>query len=167
YGQDDWRLRPNLTLSTGLRFESQSNISDKSDFAPRISASWAPGGQAGKQSKTVFRGGWGIFYYRFPLNDVLNTIRYNGHGQQNYNIVSATNNANANLVNQVLATFGTAGLPSPSLLASLATSSQAIYETDANLKTSYMMQSAFSVERSLPGRTSLTVNLTDTRGLHD
>src|SRR6185437_6933127 len=32
YGQDDWRLRPNLTLSTGLRFESQSNISDKSDF---------------------------------------------------------------------------------------------------------------------------------------
>ena len=30
-----------------------------------------------------------------------------------------------------------------------------------------MMQSAFSVERSLPGRTSLTINLTDTRGLHD
>jgi hypothetical protein len=72
YGQDDWRLRPNMTLSAGLRFESQSNISDKSDFAPRISASWAPGGKAGKASKTVFRGGWGVFYYRFPLNDVLN-----------------------------------------------------------------------------------------------
>ena len=166
YGQDDWRLRPNLTVSAGLRFESQSNISDKSDFAPRISASWAPGGKAGKTSKTVFRGGWGVFYYRFPLNDVLNTIRYNGNGQQNYNIVSATNNTP--LAYQALSYFGTpTGMPPASLLAQLASSSQALYETDADLKASYMMQSAVSMERSLPGRTSLTLNLTDTRGVHD
>ena len=34
--QDDWRLRSNLTLSTGLRFEKQTNIDDWHSWAPRI-----------------------------------------------------------------------------------------------------------------------------------
>lgn len=33
---DDWRLRPNLTLSYGLRFETQNNISDHATFGPRV-----------------------------------------------------------------------------------------------------------------------------------
>ena len=162
FAQDDWRVRPNLTLSGGLRFETQTNVHDKSDFAPRISASWAPGGKAGKTSKTVFRGGTGLFYYRFPLNNVLNTIRYNGSGQQNYDIISASGGAAAL---QALSYFGTAtGMPPLSLLS---TSTQAIYETDPNLKTSYMIQTAGSIERALPGRTTLTLNVTDSRGVHD
>jgi len=162
FAQDDWKMRPNFTLSGGLRFEGQSNIADKADLAPRISASWAPGGKAGTVSKTVFRGGYGVFYNRFPVSEILNTIRYNGSGQQNYDIVSATNAA---LAYQALQYFGTtSGMPPLSLLA---TSTQAIYEVDPNLKTSYMLQSAGSIERALPGRTTLTVNLTDTRGVHD
>ena len=49
-----------------------------------------PGRKTGQTSKTVFRGGYGIFYYRFPLNNVLNTHRYNGNGQQNYTIIATT-----------------------------------------------------------------------------
>lgn len=162
FAQDDWRVRPNFTLSGGLRFESQSNISDKVDFAPRLSASWAPGGKAGSVSKTVFRGGYGIFYNRFPLANILNTIRYNGNGQENYDIIAASN---ASTANQALAYFGTAsGIPPLSLLS---TATQAIYEVDSHLKTPYMLQSAGSVERALPGHTTLTVNLTDSRGVHD
>ena len=44
---------------------------------------------------------------------------------------------------------------------------QTKYLIDANLKSSYMMQTAFSMERALPGRTSLSVSLTDSRGIHD
>lgn len=162
FAQDDWRVRSNFTLSGGVRFESQSNINDKTDFAPRLSASWAPGARAGKTSKTVLRGGSGIFYYRFPLNNVLNTIRYNGNGQQNYDIIAATGTTAAY---QALSYFGTAtGMPPLSLLQS---STQAIYEIDPNLKTSSMFQNAASIERALPGRTTLTVQVTDSRGVHD
>ena len=41
FAQDTFKLRPNLTLSLGLRYEIQTNISDHSDLAPRISAAWA------------------------------------------------------------------------------------------------------------------------------
>ena len=53
FAQDDWRIRPNLTLSAGLRIETQTNIHDHFDPAPRLAVSWAPGGKAGKTSKTA------------------------------------------------------------------------------------------------------------------
>ncbi len=162
YAQDDWRVRPNLTISPGLRFETQTNVNDHADLAPRLSLSWAPGGKAGKSSKTVLRGGIGTFYDRFSVNNILNTIRYDGSGQQNYSVNVTSGSASAL---QALSYFGTAtGLPPVSLLSGL---SQAIYEVDPNLKSSYMIQTAGSIERSLPGRTTLTVNVTDTRGVHD
>jgi len=164
FAQDDWRLAPNFTLSGGLRYEFQTNVSDKVDVAPRIAMSWAPGGRAGKVSKTVLRAGWGIFYDRFPLSEYLNTIRYSGiGGQQNYNIASTTDDPE--LAYQALVYYNTpSGLPPLNLLAA---QNQTTYKVDANLKSSYMMQSALSLERSLPGRTSLALSVTDTRGVHD
>src|SRR5580658_7766860 len=43
YIQDDWRVRPNLTISLGARYEGQTNIHDKNDWAPRIGYAWSPG----------------------------------------------------------------------------------------------------------------------------
>ena len=37
FATDDWRVRPNLTLSYGLRYENQTNISDSHDWSPRLS----------------------------------------------------------------------------------------------------------------------------------
>jgi len=168
FGQDDWRVRPNFTLSSGLRYEMQTNVSDHFDLAPRVAISWAPGGKQGAQSKTVLRAGSGLFYTRFPLNDVLNTYRYNGFGQQNYDISSAAakNDPVAlALAQQALAYYSTStGFPPLSLLAA---NGQAVYKIDGNLRGSYMIQSAASIERSLPGRTTMTVNVTDSRGVHD
>ena len=45
---DDWRVKPNLTLSLGLRFETQTQIHDWHDWAPRVGFAWAPG-----QSKII------------------------------------------------------------------------------------------------------------------
>src|SRR5438876_1262232 len=43
FAQDDWRFRPNLTISAGLRYENQDNINSNLNFAPRIGIAWAPG----------------------------------------------------------------------------------------------------------------------------
>jgi outer membrane receptor for ferrienterochelin and colicin len=56
--QDHWRVKPNFTLSYGLRYEGQNWIADHADFAPRLSFAWAPWGKVGKPGKTVIRGGY-------------------------------------------------------------------------------------------------------------
>ena len=53
--QDDWRLRPNLTVSTGIRYETQNNIKDHNDWAPRVAIAWAPFAKKKAPSKTVIR----------------------------------------------------------------------------------------------------------------
>lgn len=77
--QDDWRVRPNFTFTYGMRFETQNNVHDKIDFAPRISFAWAPGGASpGKQARYVIRGGFGIFYNRFDEDLTLDARRQDG-----------------------------------------------------------------------------------------
>jgi hypothetical protein len=53
YVGDDWRVRPNVTLSLGLRYEMQTNIHDSRDFAPRFGFAWAPGIQHHRPASEV------------------------------------------------------------------------------------------------------------------
>src|SRR5208337_16761 len=72
FADDNWRVRPNITLSYGLRFETQNQIHDHADFAPRVAVAWGLGGGGQKAApKTVLRAGFGMFYDRFPSNLVL------------------------------------------------------------------------------------------------
>src|SRR5438876_4946850 len=83
--QDDWRIRPNLTLSTGLRYEMQNNLGDHSDFAPRVDIAWGLDGNGkNKSPKTVLRAGYGIFYDRFTYDLVLQQELQNGSVQQQF-----------------------------------------------------------------------------------
>ena len=77
YGEDEWRIRPNMSLSYGLRFETQNQISDHADLAPRTVFSWGLG-RGKTPPKTVLRAGWGIFYDRFAYDLALQAERLNG-----------------------------------------------------------------------------------------
>jgi hypothetical protein len=150
FAGDDWRLRPNLTASIGLRYEAQTNIHDRKDFAPRIGLAWAPGATAKKTGKTVLRGGFGIFYTRFDLANTLTAERYNGVVQQQYVVT------NPDFYPDIPPIASISGFQTI----------QAIQEISARLHAPYMMQSAASVERQLPGHTTLAVTYTNSRGLH-
>ena len=151
YLQDDWRLRPNLTLSAGLRFETQNHIPDHADVAPRIGLSWA----IGKGSRpTVIRTGFGIFYNRFSDNNLLQVQRLNGVTQQQY-VVTSPDFFTKNVAElpDVTALTGTQTLPT-------------VYQIDSNLRSPYVMQVAASVERQLTRVTNLSVNYVGSRGVH-
>lgn len=63
---DEWRVRPNLTLTAGLRYEDESIIRDRNNFGPRLALAFDPFGTG----KTVLRAGAGIFYNRVLLRTV-------------------------------------------------------------------------------------------------
>ncbi|HKW96165.1 MAG TPA: carboxypeptidase regulatory-like domain-containing protein [Bryobacteraceae bacterium] len=146
---DDWRARPNFTLSYGLRYETQTNIHDWRDFAPRVGLAWAPGARGKKSGKTVLRAGFGLFYDRFPLSDTLTAMRYNGILQHQYVVSRPDFFPNIPAISDL----GTAQL-------------QAIQKISSTLRAPYLMQSAASIERQLPAHTTVAVTYTNSHGLH-
>ena len=148
---DDWRVRPNLTVSLGLRYETQTNIHDYSDLAPRVGIAWAPGANSGKaKPKTVIRAGFGSFYDRFAFANVLTAFRYNGLLQQQYVVSNPDFFPN---------------IPSLASLGGTA-SSQSTQEISSHLHAPYILQSAVSVERQLPKNTTVAVTYANSHGLH-
>ena len=157
--QDDWRMAPNLTVNAGLRYETQNNIGDHLDLGPRLGLAWAPGAKGKSASKTVVRAGYGIFFTRFGVANDLQALRYNGVAQTNY-LVTGGSTPNAN---EILGYYPAA--PPVSLLQG-AQVNQAIYTIDHSLRAPYMGQFALEVDRQLPGRTQVSINYVNTRGVH-
>src|SRR6266404_3205394 len=148
--QDDWKVRPNVTLSYGLRFETQNNFPDKSDFAPRIGLAWGIGGSAKNPPKTVLRAGFGIFYDRFTY-DLVET-------QQRFNLLNP-------LQQQMQIQNPTFFLPVPNPVpAGTLVSTQ--YENNTNLRTPYTIQTGVTLERQLTKFANIAVTYLNSRGVH-
>ena len=152
--QDEWRVRPNLTVSLGVRFETQTNIPDHNDWAPRVGFAWSPGGT--NKSKMVIRGGWGMFYDRFAATNVEQALRYSNGGS----LASYTVN-NPQIFD---ASFST---PLPLSSLTLSSNSAQKYQIDSALHTPYLMQTAIGAERQVFSHTTLGVNFLSARGVHE
>ena len=146
YAQDDWRVRPNITLSGGLRFETQGYIHDRADWAPRFGFAWGVGGR-NSAPKVVVRGGFGMFYDRFQAEQILQVERVNGVVQQQYVINNPT-------CFPVAANCSLAG----------AVSTPTVYEVSPRLHAPYTLQSAISVERQVTKSATLSLTYLNSRG---
>jgi hypothetical protein len=184
--QDDWRVRPNFTLSAGLRYENQTNIDSNMNFAPRLSFAYALGGTQAGRPTTVLRGGFGVFYSRVADNLSLQAARFNGTNQQQFVVAqrpvpelcapassASANCASAETVASIQAQNALAAsilnnYPATPTLEQLTPFRQALVTRTLaeDIQAPYSIQSTFSVERQLPHNVTVTLNYINTRTLH-
>ena len=169
---DDWRVNPGLTLSFGLRYENQSNISDNMNFAPRFSFAWSPGAGGATPAKTVIRGGFGIFYDRFSEGLTLQAQRFNGSNQLEL-IVNANDPdpkrraaAIALLQQPVFTLDGVTNVPTAEDILAVLPQSNTIRTISPVLQSPYMFQTAIGVERRLLMNTTLSLFYIGSRTWH-
>jgi Carboxypeptidase regulatory-like domain len=148
--QDDWRIRPNVTLSTGLRYEIQNDLGDHADFAPRVGIAWGLDGNGkNKSPKTVLRAGYGVFYDRFASDLVLQQELQNGFVQQQFQV------QNPSFFN-----------PNQTTPVSQSGTPEIVYRVNDSLRSPYIMQTGVSVERQLGKNANLSVTYLNSRGVH-
>ncbi len=150
--QDDWRIRPNVTLSIGLRHEQQTEYThDPVPVAPRVGLAWAPHSTASKPGKTVFRLGAGVFFDRFGTNPLIQQTHYNGVNEQQYLITDPD--------------FLPGNIPSLSTLAAQQ-QTPVTWKIDPNLKPDIDTMEAATVERQMPKKSTLSVTYLHITGNH-
>ena len=172
YIQDDWRIKPNLTFSYGLRYETQTNAHSKYDFAPRLAVAWSPGAaNSAKPPKMVIRFGTGFFYNRFGEFQTLTANRFNGINVEQTQITEpifvdpithepvAPSLAQQLLPNvapiySILNQFNPATVPS---VAAVPATQQTVWKVDPNLQVPTVWLAGTQVERQLPRNITMFV----------
>jgi hypothetical protein len=152
YAEDEWKAKPDLTFTCGLRMESQSAIPDHLDVGPRAGFAYAVKfSKKAKQPALVFRGGFGIFYKRFASSDLLTSLRENGIREQ---VIFCTNPDFFPSVVPDAACLDTATAPTT-------------YRVNPHLHTPVQMQGMFGVEHSFGRIGSLAASYYPRRQFHE
>src|SRR5262245_55712433 len=130
FAQDEWRVRPGLTINAGLRYDAQwlsdPIKTDANNFAPRLGLAWAPGDR-----KTVVRASYGIYFDRIPLRATSNALQRDG---SKYRVAQfGFGQAGAPVFPQVVVTFPTGFLPN-------------ITTIDPNISNAYTQQANLQIE---------------------
>jgi len=152
YAEDDWKVKPNLTISFGGRLETENFINSTHDLAPRISLAYGVPRKNGRTT-TVIRAGYGIFYNRFSLGNILNIVQNNGSNQ---NTIVYTNPGQLCTPGNITAcTSGTGSSPRST-----------IYSPAPDLRSAYIMQTALTLEQQLGRYINGSITYLNARGEH-
>lgn len=153
YAEDNWKLVPGMTLSYGLRFETQTQIHDHADFGPRVALSWAVSGGKNKPPRAVIRTGYGFFYQRFSSGNLLQAQRQNGVMEHALTVNSPD-------------FYPAVCTADSSACAGAQVSSPAIYRISPTLRSPYTMMGGIGVDKPLGKHGSMSANYTYSRVEH-
>jgi hypothetical protein len=152
YAEDDWKVRPNFTLSYGLRYETQNHLADHHDIAPRIAFNY--GLFSGKGApKTVLRGGFGMFYTRFAQANILTLEQENGVNTTNYTVENPSAACNPSATDFIAACGATSV-------------AQTTYTATNNLRSPYITEVAVGADQQVGRRGTISVNYVHSQGVH-
>jgi carboxypeptidase family protein len=140
--QDEIRVRSNLSVALGLRYDWQNYFNDNDNVAPRGSFVFAPT----KDARTVIRGGAGLFYDRSGSGPIQDVLLYNGSQLQRY-VITDPGYPNPVQPGQTV----TGGPPS-------------IVRLAPGVAIPRLLQYSVSVERQLQKSTTVSVTYTRLRG---
>lgn len=176
--QDDVKLTPELTVNLGIRYDydtdpdnalaypavNESNpyapIStvvkvggDRNNIAPRVGFAFNPHEGIFEDGKTVFHGGFGIFYDMDFTNILINSAQ----SSPNAPTTLITSTASVPISN-----------PSAALAAATATLSatSSVQSVASNLRNPITYQYNLGIERELPWQIKVTANYVGARGEH-
>ena len=166
FAQDEWHVTPKLTLSPGVRYEktflpepSATNPAfPQTGHIPQTSFNVAPRLGVAYQinDKTVFRGGYGMFYNRYVSASIENLFLNNGLNQSSYTLFGTT-------PSQLLA-----GPSFPNRLSSQpdVAGAATVDFADPAWRNAYSEQATAAIERQIAPNTSLTISGVWSRSLH-
>ena len=141
--QDEWRVRRDLTVNAGLRYDVQylpdPIQTDTNNLSPRLGIVYAPGDR-----KTVVRASAGLYYDRIPLRATSNALQRDG---SKYLVAQLSpTQPGAPVFPNVLAV-------QPTLLPTKPN----ITRIDPDIQVSYSEQANLQIERELPWNAVLSV----------
>jgi hypothetical protein len=169
YAQDEWRVRQNLTLNYGLRYDYYTPLrevnngivkfnittgqidpnttplytSRKTNFQPRVSMTWSP------EDRTVLRGGFGIFVGPGQTEDQIQPVESDR--------ISITQSGGSYPIDP-------AGLRAAFVSSPNTRSYQPRAYANEYTIPEKIYQYSFSIQRELPGRFAATVAFIGSRG---
>ena len=159
--QDDWKVKPYLTLSGGLRFETENHIADHADWAPRFDLAYAIGRHTGHgQPKTLLQAGYGFFYHRLQITNLMNLEQYSGGPlSQRQTIIYNPTCFSSTSLSSITGGVGACG-------AGKATP-PTIYAISPQYRSPLSEMLAVSLERHLSKSSTVTLTYLRTYGLHE
>src|SRR5689334_18989563 len=150
--QDEWRVRPSLTLNGGLRYDAQflpdPIRTDTNNLSPRVGIVYAPGDR-----KTVVRASFGLYYDRIPLRATSNALQRDG---SKYLVVQLSPTQPGAPVFPNTLAVQPATLPTK----------PNITRIDPNIEASYSEQASLQIERELPGNAVVSIGYLHMRAFH-
>lgn len=148
--QDQFKVNGRFAITPGLRYDWQNFLANrKLGFSPRLSFAWV----LDPQSKTILRGGGGVYFDRFGGGPLLDLARYADARRRS--VILSLNPA----------TLPETGCVPITNCIALAGQPPALAQLDPHAKIPYQIHYGFSLERQLGERATGTVSVYQMRGI--